>query len=172
MRPFEALLNVLDILAFALVTTELYGIDRLEHLRQRILAVKFGEFAPFELFKDQKTGKPFPLRMWVQVALALVGVITGFWLVGQVLITGADVLRGRGLHLPPLEEVEFLFFVLGLMAAVLLLMYLVWFARAALVPGLIYLTKLFKIQGMMIVTGSVIYLVARGLAIAYDLTWP
>ncbi len=172
MRPFEALLNVLDIVAFALVTTELYGIDRLEHLRQRILAVKFGAFEPLALFKDQKTGKLFPLRMWGQVLLALVGVITGFWLIGQVLILVTDVLRGRGAHWPKTEEFEFLLFVLGFMAAVLLLMYVVWFARAALVPGLIYLTKLFKIQGMMIVTGSVIYLVARGLAIAYDLAWP
>ncbi len=172
MRPFEALLNFLDIVAFALVTTELYGIERLEQLRQRIIAVKFGEFAPLALFNDQNTGKPIPLRIWGRIALVFIGIISGFWLTGQVLIMAVDLIRGRPVRLPPLEEVEFLLFLLGLMGVILLLTYVVWFARAALVPGLIYLTKFFKIQGMMVVTGSVIYLLARGLAIIYDLRWP
>ncbi len=171
-HQFEAFLNLLDIVAFALVTTELYGIDRLEQLRQRIIAVKFGEFAPLELFKDQKTGELIPLYVWFRVVFALMAVTAGFWLAAQLLGMAIDLIRDRPVQLPPWKEVKFLFFLFGLVGGMLLLMYAAWFARAALVPGLIYMTKFFKIQGMMVVAGSVIYLFARALAIIYDLRGP
>ena len=47
----EAITNVLDFVAFLLVTIDLYGRDRLDSLRQKLISVKLPELGVSEIRK-------------------------------------------------------------------------------------------------------------------------
>jgi hypothetical protein len=75
MGRFEILTNIVDALAFLLVTVDLYGPERLEALHQRLIKVKLQPFDPFALRETVILYKePSRKSGWREVAL-LVGVV-------------------------------------------------------------------------------------------------
>jgi uncharacterized MAPEG superfamily protein len=124
MGRFEILTNIVDALAFLLVTVDLYGPERLEALHQRLIKVKLQPFDPFAfretviLYKEpgRKSG-------WREVAL-LVGVVA-------------------------------------------VVVYLIWLARIVTVRSFLYLSQIFRIEGMMVITGAVLFILSRVVTIAF-----
>lgn len=169
MNRIEIVTNILDAVAFLLVTVELYGRERLEALRQNLLGVKLTTFNAAEPFLDVKTKKPLPLRLWLTVFGAIVLCLAGF---NVVLYFGIDLLGlifGRAWTMPTADDYEFFFFTIGICIALGALTYFIWFLRRFAVHGALYLMKIFRLDGMMIVTGAVLFILARLILVGYAL---
>ncbi len=172
MNRWELVLTALDTVAFVLVTTELFGAERLENLRREILSLGWRSADPAEPFKDQRTGKVLPFRTWAIVALVFVLTMTAMWLC-LYLIAGA-LAWGVGTTPMPMtwNELGFFLVVLGIAFLALFFFYGAWFFGHVILPALIELTRRNRIQGMMVATGSMIYLVARVIAAVHGYLVP
>jgi hypothetical protein len=161
MHWVEAFANVLDAAAFLFVTVELYGLERLERLRQNILGVKLTTFNAAEPFINANTKKPVALRVWFAAFLVLVAITAGFWMVLYFGLDLVGLLFGRAWTMPELDDYKFFFFAIGFIIVFGALLYILWLLRGLAIHGLIYLMKIFKLEGMMIATGAAIFLITR-----------
>lgn len=169
MNRIDIVTNILDAVAFLLVTVELYGRERLEALRQNLLGVKVTTFNPAEPFLDVKTGTPMPLRIWLRLSVGLILAFAGIFV---VMYFGFDLLGlafGTAWTMPSLDDYEFFFFTIGICAAFGVLSYFIWFLRGFAVHGALYLMKIFRLDGMMIVTGASLFILTRLILVGYAL---
>lgn len=172
----DVITNALDAAAFLMVTIDLYGKERLEKLRQRILAAKLERFDPFSFRRNIVIyNDPKRVSGWREVFLVAAAVIASmlvFFLLLVALFFILDLIfRGwsDATRMASQWLIDILYVAAGFVPFAILV-WLIWLVRMFAVRLMIYLSNVFHIEGMMVVIGTFIFIASRFWSIAAD--WP
>jgi hypothetical protein len=173
MGRFEIFTNAIDAFAFLMVTVDLYGKERLEALHQRLKGVKLPRFDPFAFRKTVILyNEPSRNSGWREVAIVAgafgMAMICLFSILGLIFYVADGLLWGWPNATNAIwDGVKLSLVLLGAAYLVVVVVYMIWLTRIIIVRGFLYLTQIFRIEGMMVVTGATLFILARVATIGF-----